>query len=70
MPDLFDMPPKQKFNFPGLVCRSLPTINEVVPQSQPAVETPSKPKATRKPKVEKEVAPTGGKKLVLGKPKF
>jgi hypothetical protein len=68
MPQLFDMPQKEKFNYPGLTDRSLPM--PVVPNTPLAVVAEEKPKATRKPKAEKEVAPpTGGKKLKLTKPK-
>ena len=63
-----DMPKKEKFNYPGLTDRSIPMPTDL--QTPPAVVAEEKPKAIRKPKAEKEVAPpTAGKKLKLTKPK-
>lgn len=70
MPELFDMPPKTKFNYPGVLDRSV-KLPEVTPVVSEVIEEAPKPKAKAppKPKEPKEPKETTRKPLKLGKVK-
>lgn len=71
MPELFDKPQKEKFNYPGVFDRSVkkPEVIVVTSDEKPQEEVPKKVRAPRKPK-DAEVSSagtTGRKALKLGK---
>ncbi len=70
MPELFDMPAKTKFNYPGVIDRSVP-LPEITPIVSEVIEEAPKPKAkaSAKPKEPKEPKETTHKPLKLGKVK-
>lgn len=71
MPELFDRPQKEKFNYPGVFDRSVKKPETVVVPSdeKPEEEPVKKVRAPRKPKADAEASSgvTGRKSLKLGK---
>jgi hypothetical protein len=69
MPELFDRPQKEKFNYPGVFDRSVkkPEVVVVASDEKPMEEeVPKKVRAPRKPK-DAEASVPGKKSLKLGK---
>ena len=64
MPELFDKPAKEKFNYPGIYDRSAPKA----PQPPQIAQPPQKPQASEKPQPpEKPKKAVGRKPLKLTK---